>query len=262
MKTFHFVAGLPRSGSTLLCNILAQNPRFYATHTSGCIEVLLLMRNNWDKLAEHRANLDWPALERVLASTLQTYHSTDRPVIFDKSRAWLAYIEFLENILQRKAKVLVTVRPVVDILASFEKLYRKNTRFHTIPGENDNYFKFQSIEGRSDYLMETQNVVGLSHLRVREALLRGLRDRFLFVDFDTLTKSPEKKMKEIYDFLDEKYFSHDFGKVKQVTQENDVVHGFLDLHLIREKVAPVLSDARQVLGDHVFEKYASYKLPV
>jgi sulfotransferase len=78
-RTFYFIAGLPRSGSTLLCNILAQNPRFYATHTSGCIEILLTIRNYWDKCIEHRANLDWDALHRVLAASLETYHSTDRP---------------------------------------------------------------------------------------------------------------------------------------------------------------------------------------
>jgi len=33
-KTFHFISGLPRSGSTLLSAILRQNPRFYAGMTS------------------------------------------------------------------------------------------------------------------------------------------------------------------------------------------------------------------------------------
>jgi len=30
----HFIAGLPRSGSTLLAGILRQNPRFHAAMTS------------------------------------------------------------------------------------------------------------------------------------------------------------------------------------------------------------------------------------
>jgi sulfotransferase len=32
---FHFISGLPRSGSTLLAAILRQNPRFHAGMTSG-----------------------------------------------------------------------------------------------------------------------------------------------------------------------------------------------------------------------------------
>ena len=35
MKSFHVICGLPRSGSTLLCNILAQNPAFNVLHTSA-----------------------------------------------------------------------------------------------------------------------------------------------------------------------------------------------------------------------------------
>ena len=33
----HFISGLPRSGSTLLANLLAQNPRFHSTATSGIL---------------------------------------------------------------------------------------------------------------------------------------------------------------------------------------------------------------------------------
>jgi len=38
-KTVHFVSGLPRSCSTLLCNLLAQNPRVHATPTSPLHEI-------------------------------------------------------------------------------------------------------------------------------------------------------------------------------------------------------------------------------
>ena len=34
-RTFHFISGLPRSGSTLLAALLKQNPRFHASMTSG-----------------------------------------------------------------------------------------------------------------------------------------------------------------------------------------------------------------------------------
>ncbi len=34
MTNYHFITGLPRSGSTLLAAILRQNPRFHAGMTS------------------------------------------------------------------------------------------------------------------------------------------------------------------------------------------------------------------------------------
>ena len=42
-----FQSSLPRSGSTLLQNILAQNPDFYATPTSGVLELLYAARANY-----------------------------------------------------------------------------------------------------------------------------------------------------------------------------------------------------------------------
>lgn len=45
-KEIFFISGLPKSGSTLLCNILSQNPEFFVSKaTSGCIEILFLIRN-------------------------------------------------------------------------------------------------------------------------------------------------------------------------------------------------------------------------
>ncbi|MEX0598954.1 MAG: sulfotransferase [Candidatus Paceibacterota bacterium] len=51
MKRFFFISGLPRSGSTLLCNILAQNDELFVSKaTSGCHDILFNVRNQWDKL--------------------------------------------------------------------------------------------------------------------------------------------------------------------------------------------------------------------
>lgn len=41
LTRFHFISGLPRSGSTLLAGILRQNPRFHAAMNS-LVKALLL----------------------------------------------------------------------------------------------------------------------------------------------------------------------------------------------------------------------------
>ena len=40
MNTFHMCGGLPRSGSTLLMNILQQNPGIFTTGTCALSEIL------------------------------------------------------------------------------------------------------------------------------------------------------------------------------------------------------------------------------
>jgi sulfotransferase len=256
-KRFFFISGLPRSGSTLLCNILAQNPKFHATETSGCLDVLFGLRNVWNTLVEHRASPCPQRLQRVLRAAFEAYHAEQvKPVVFDKSRGWIAYLELIENVLEDKVKVLVPVRPVVDILTSFETLFRETAKVKQPPGEAENYFQFQTVAGRCEFWMRPDQPVGLALNRLGDVTRRGLQDRLHFVQFDRLTSNPKQKLKEIYDFLGEEYFEHNFDHVEQVTQEDDEIHGFVNLHKIRNKVEPVKSRAREVLGEEIIKRFA------
>ena len=191
---------------------------------------------------------------------LQSYHGdVDRPVVFDKSRGWPAYIEMLESALGRKVKVLVPVRNLSDVLASFEKLHRKAVARNgggRPPGETaQNYYQMQTVVGRCEWWMREDQPVGLAYVRICDALARGLRDRLHFVVAEELTRRPAEIMKGIYDFLGERNFAHDFEHVEQVTREDDGAHGFEDLHTIRPRVEPIESSWRHVLGP-VGEKWA------
>ena len=87
MTDIHMIAGLPRSGSTLLCNILNQNPRFHATSTSGILEIVLAIRNQWDNVVALKASKNKAGKNAVIKGILNNYFSTiDRPVVFDNSR--------------------------------------------------------------------------------------------------------------------------------------------------------------------------------
>ncbi len=261
MKTVHFISGMPRSGSTLLSNILAQNPRFHCTHTSGCMDVLFGVRNSWDKLIEHRAHPQPRAKSRGLKAILEAYHeAADQPVVFDKCRGWVAYIEMAEELLGRKAKILVPIRPLPDILASMERLHRETAKTTQPPGEADNYFSFQTQEGRCEYWCQGSNVVGLAYNRIKDAVQRGFRDRLHFVRFDELTRDPAAALRGIYDFLGEALFEHDFKHVEQVTYEDDSLHGYVGLHTIKPAVTFTPSRAVEIIGKELVKKYQAHSL--
>ena len=246
-KTFHFIAGLPRSGSTLLANILAQNPRFETTATSSILGILTGIREQWDALfaatPNEQGKID--VLRGILPSF---YQRSPKPIIFDKCRGWLAVLEMAELLLERKAKVLVPVRDLRDVLASFEKLWRKNVATNPIPQEKAYPLQFQTLEGRCDVWLQKAEPVGLAYSRIEDALVRGFRDRMHFVRFEELTSRPRETIQSIYRFLGEDEFAHDFDHVKQVTWEDDAVHGFKGLHDIRAKVEPMPPQYPQVLG--------------
>ena len=74
-KTIHFLAGLPRSGSTLLANILAQNPKIHVTPTSGICDML------------------------------QAYFvRVERPICIDKNRYWAEFLEMGAKLWLRQSR--------------------------------------------------------------------------------------------------------------------------------------------------------------
>jgi sulfotransferase len=249
-KTIHMISGLPRSGSTLLCNILAQNPEMHSTPTSACHEALFVLRNAWGEWVEHKAAKSLANnLQPVLNATINAYHNTDRPVVIDKGRGWLSLIELAEFALDRQVKIIVPVRGIPQILSSFEKLHRK-----TQAKDQGNYFQAQTIQGRAEHLLGGEKVLGLAYNRLKDAMMRGLGDRLCLVEFDDLTHNPKETLEDIYKFLELPNFEHDFTSVEQYTHEDDSVHG-MDLHTIRKDVKPIKDDSVSVLGVDLCKQY-------
>jgi sulfotransferase len=249
-KTIHMISGLPRSGSTLLCNILAQNPEMHSTPTSACHEALFVLRNAWGEWVEHKAAKSLANnLQPVLNATINAYHNTDRPVVIDKGRGWLSLIELAEFALDRKVKIIVPVRGIPQILSSFEKLHRK-----TQAKDQGDYFQAQTIQGRAEHLLGGEQVLGLAYNRLKDAMMRGLGDRLCLVEFDDLTHNPKETLEDIYKFLELPNFEHDFTSVEQYTHEDDSVHG-MDLHTIRKDVKPIKDDSASVLGVDLCKQY-------
>lgn len=256
MKTI-FISGLPRSGSTLLCNILAQNESFQVTSTSGLVDILVEIRNKWDQIAEFRAMDPQESQHRkigLLRAAFLGYFSYPKnqrfALRFDKSRSWLGHMEMILALFDPSPKVIVCVRDLRDILASIELLWRQNAAIRQIPSERDHYLDFQAMPGRIAHWMHQDGLVGLAANRVLDAIRRGYRPYLHFVDYDRLTAYPHETLLDISRFIEaDEEFEYDFENVKQVIKENDLAYDFLGLHQIRPKVEPQPSKWREVIGE-------------
>lgn len=256
MKKFFYVSGLPRSGSTLLMNILGQHSEVHITPTSGCHEVLWTTRNNWMTFQEHQndRNASSPKnLQRVLNSILNNYHDTDKSFIIDKHRSWIHSIELLEFAQNEKAKIIVPVRDVVDILASFEKLYRSNAHLQRTPGD---FLNSQTTEGRCMHWISNQGELGIAYNRLKDAFRRGYSDRMLLVEYSELTTMPTQTLNKIWNFLEMSPPIHDFDNIKQITKEDDTLSIYGEtLHKIKPKLEMNLSDSIKILGKEIPHRY-------
>lgn len=252
-KTMHFVAGLPRCGSTALVSLLAQNPRIFGAPLSGLCGILGGIYANWDKGEFHIEYPNPEAKRRVLLSTLERYHDTDRPVILDKSRQWVSFVALLEELLERPVKVIVPVRPIPEILASFESLRRRSPL--DLTSADEAIGQGTTLEGRAAYYAGAGGALGMAYNATKDAVTAGYLDRMLFVDYNKLTSAPKMQLKRIYEFLEEPNFEHDLGHVEQVAQGDWRVHKLPGLHDIRPVFAKDPKSARDILGDDVYGKY-------
>jgi len=253
-KMMHFIAGLPRAGSTALISLLAQNPKFYGAPLSGLCGIFAGVYANWDKNESHIEMPNPDAKRRILEAMLHNYHDTNRPIILDKNRQWVMHIALLENLLKRPIKLIIPVRPIPEILASFEALRRKTPVELTIADEGIG--EGTTIAGRAQYFAGPGGALGMAYNGLKDAVTAGYLDRMLFVDYNKLMSAPKMQLKRIYEFLEEPHFEHDFSNVEQIATGDSwraqKLHG---LHDVRKEFKKEPKSAREILGGDVYAQY-------
>lgn len=263
MEKIFYQSSLPRAGSTLLQNILAQNPDIYATPTSGVLELVFAARGNYTDSPEFKAQdseVMKAAFQSFCKEGMDAYYNsiTDKKYIVDKSRGWGIHYDFLQFVRGEEPKIICMVRDLRDIFASMEKNYRKN------PDKADPILNWAQMQGttvpkRIDIWAQNPPV-GMAIERLREIFRMGTDSKILFVRFEDLCLYPEAQMKRIYQYLDIPYHQHDFDNIEQVTKEDDEVYGAFGDHVIRTKLEPVRSNAKNLLGKEVTDWiYNNYK---
>ncbi len=256
-----FVSGLPRSGSTLMMNLLGQNPSHHVTPTSGLIHLMRHLLIQWPQVKEFRAaGLDAikPSVQSAIRGMIYGFYEEPfaaGQTVFDKSRGWLHYVEPLEQILGRRVRIVTMVRDVRAIVASFEKIYRNRGLEYRHPSGLESPETFTAAR-RARHALRPDRVTGRSVLRVRDALAR-CRDRLVIVPYAHFTAHPQETMAAVHAALGLPAFTYDPQNVQQITSEDDSVNG-MDLHSIRKAIEPSPPEPwRDYLPDKVSEKIAA-----
>lgn len=247
MDDFVCISGLPRSGSTLLANLLNQNPNFFVSPTSGLIDLVLAVRQQWDTIPSFKTSPDDKRKNATLKGLINSFYSNESDkVVFDRSRAWPHLSELLIE-LNGSVKIIACVRDIRDILASWEKLWRSNQLRHDNLSDEDRA-QCATIKGRVEYWMRQDQTTGLAYNWLKDAIHRGFSKNILLVDYDDLTTNTTSTIKSIYDFVGCEYYTHNTNNITQTIFENDFQHGFIDLHTIKNKIIKNSGQWKSVLG--------------
>lgn len=239
MKQLHLISGLPRSGSTLLCQILSMNPDFHATPTSPMLEMLTVQQSVFshnggfkalDRLAHYD---DFADAQRAF---LQQYYAK-HDIVFDKNRGWPMHLMKLDEILDNEdTRIIWTYRKPLEVVASMESQHRKHPLIQ-YTDEQQNPGALGTMDARISHWIADAGILTVPASALHEAVHNGYEDRIKIIEYDSLCKNPQSTLDTIHDFLgikEYKYDAKDWKNLKQKTIEFDNLYNYKFSHQITE----------------------------
>jgi len=257
MKTFHFLAGLPRSGSTLLSALLNQNPEIHASTNSPLLDTIhyteeYLLYNS----EQYKATPNPQGAHRVLSSIPHNYYfNTPEPIIIDKSRGWVNQIQHIKDYITPEPKIICMVRNIQDIMCSFLSLIEKSNSLSFVDkGLLENHLELTN-DNRCEFLMSPRGIIGMSYYALAEAFRKGHQKHLLLVEYENLIQNPQRELNHIHSFLNLPLYSYDFSNIQSKFDEKDEVYGLENMHTVRNKIQKIHRDNSKYLSTYIMNKY-------
>ena len=234
------VTGLPRAGSTLLCQLLAQHPEIQCEgHSSPLCNTLLGIRRmvSDDQFFLSQLDNSFESSYAHLASAMQGFlrgwnQDCGKKAVVDKNRAWLHAIELLLHI-EPDAKLIVCLRELGQIYGSIEAQHQRTILVDFI----DHLADFDRF-GRADMLFAKDKAIGapLISLHAVPDLPKKVQERLYFVRFEDLVEQPAACMSHIYNWLGLSAFEINPQKLEIGIQESDSHYHMKYTHKQSERI--------------------------
>lgn len=237
IKQFVALSGLPRTGSTLLSSILSQNPNIHAEGNSAVCQLM------WDMQQSAMNSEQMQASNKDLTNKLVKpipniyYSDVKKPIVVDKCRSWTlpANMQMLNRYFDNTPKVIVLVRPMVEIVASFMSLRKANGWQDLGAGLLDN---------GSEPIM--RSLAGVEWARKND------NGEFIFVSYDQLVDDTQATLDRIYEHCGWEAFEHDLENIVNTHKENDDVYNLVGQHDVRQQISRRTVDIE--LSDELIDK--------
>jgi hypothetical protein len=241
LKKFYFLAGLPRSGSTVLAALLNQHPALHASATSGLGELMFNTFNAWKNSTAEQASTEIEQVKAVLCGIMDArYKHIDKPVVIDKARNWAEFttIGVLKELLPYKPKIIATVRNVEDCAASFVRIAKPT-----------------DLE---DFLYNSEFI---HHLKQSYQILQSGynydKSCFLFIEYEDLIKDPQKQLRNIEEFLELPSFEYDFNHLDKTApkERDEEVWRLPGLHDIKPELKKQHNQNSKDVLEHMYQNF-------
>lgn len=215
----HALAGLPRSGTTLLGNLLAQHPDMHVSGTSvlaQSIEAVAAVLSTEPEVQSDLANVPG-AYDRYLTALrgLMTGWYSDRsePVLIDKGRGWIKHRALLDQ-LDPTMRLIACVRDPRDVVASIERQHRATALFNSPLAP--------TIHDEADLLMRVDGMVGGPMRWIEDIVRRNLPVEW--VRYETFVRDPATTIERLATALSLDAFTFDFENVENQASDLDALY--------------------------------------
>jgi sulfotransferase len=253
-QKFHFISGLPRSGTTLLAAILNQNPRFRAGMTSPLADIMGVVIAEASSKNDFSFDVSNEQRVALLRGLVENFYSVQAgaDVVFDTSRLWCSRMQLLSTLFA-DVKVIACVRPLAWVLDSMERLVRRQ------PVSVSKVFRFDTnttVYSRIEALTDPRGMVGFAFQATKDAFYGPhAQDHLLMLTYDSLVDDPAAAMHAVYQFLGEPWFEHDFDNIEYHADEFDARVGMPGLHTVRRKVQAI--ERQPIIPRDIFGRFAN-----
>ena len=237
IKQFVALSGLPRTGSTLLSSILSQNPNIHAEGNSAVCQLMWDMQQSAINSEQMQAS-NKDLINKLVKPIPHTYYSDiKKPIVVDKCRSWTlpANMQMLNRYFNNTPRVIVLVRPMVEVVASFMSLRKAN-------GWTD--LEAGLLDDGSEPIM--RSLAGVEWAR------KNNNGEFLFVSYDELIDETQATLDRIYEHCGWKTFDHNLNEIVNTHKENDDVYGLIGQHNVRPQISRRTVDVE--LSDELVDK--------
>ncbi len=234
IPNFIGVTGLPRAGSTMLCQLLAMHPDILCEgHSSPLCNTILGIRRMISDDSFFLSQLDnsfdssYAHLRTAMQGFLRGWHQDcNKLAVVDKNRAWLHAIELLLHI-EPQAKLIVCLRDLGQIYGSIETQHQKTILVDFIDHLAD-YDRF----GCADMLFAKDKAIGapLISLHAVPDLPPKVQEHLYFLRFEDMVEHPVACMAHLFKWLGLPAFEIDPANLKLSVRESDSHYHMKYLH--------------------------------
>jgi sulfotransferase len=263
MKEFFFLAGMQRSGATIISQILNQNPDIWVSPASPLFRMMVTQSQSYNELE----NIDYNTsaeIDNVIATIPHAfYQDKSAKYIIDKNLNWPSPtgVEVITKYITKNVKFICPVRNVLDVLTSFDTIINAH------PDSKNNQMDEQVLattfadkplaDRRADFLMQHDKDVSLSLNFMKHALIPEYRHLFHFVDYDDFVNNPQEEINKIYEYLAIPQFNHEFKNVKDISGiSEDSLTRIKHLHTIRPTVQKISRRPQDVFLPETIRRYS------